>query len=153
VQLAGETDPHLASIVANRGGALLTRFSARGEVADCSAAVTAYRRAISLIGAHRLERARHLAQLGQSLRARHQATGGAADLYEAVTVLRESVHAVAQEHPDRAMFCSYLAAALRARYSWHGSTADLDEAIEWHNQAAAGLPGRPHLGPACRRYR
>ncbi|HET9258026.1 MAG TPA: hypothetical protein VFO16_22885 [Pseudonocardiaceae bacterium] len=128
-------------MVANRGGAFLIRFSARRDVADCSAAIAAYRQALELVITGQPERSGYLAQLGQSLRARHHETGRTDDLYEAVIALREAIRLAGPAHRDSSRLCSLLGAALLARYLWHGSVQDLHEAIEWHDRAVADRPG------------
>jgi hypothetical protein len=138
--LAGEDHADVLSIVSNRTAGLYSRFQARGDVHDVTAASDGLRAALRQDGLVGPGRARYLGQLGLLLAARHRATGVEADLHEAVTALREAVAGLPPTHPDRALLCTVLGSALTTRYVRYGAITDLDEGISWHETAAA-LPG------------
>lgn len=141
VDAAGETDPDLATILANRAGALLAAAETLGDD-TLAAAAAGYRWAAALTADHPAAHATHLAQLAQVLRAQATAGGNAAAAREAVRLMRMAVELAGPAHRDHAVFCSQLGSALVRRYLRHGAMIDLNEAIAWHDRAVAGITTR-----------
>ncbi|NUS81063.1 MAG: CHAT domain-containing protein, partial [Streptomyces sp.] len=138
--------PHEGVLLTHLGEALHARSVRTASPGDNDEAVTALRRARTLLtGFHPTAVSKCLSELGLAQRRRHHFTGAPADLDEAITVFRAAVHHN-HDAPQQLVDESHLAGALFLRYADSGNPADLDEAILWNRRALAHLPDEtgPH---------
>ena len=135
-------DPALPGRRSNLASARATRFLARGELADLTAAIDLLRTAVATAPEDR-ERAGYAANLGVALSTRYGHLGEGRDLDEAVSWLRRAVDALAAGYPDRVPALSGLGLALRTRYQRDGDGADLDAAVAALEEALAATSDRP----------
>ncbi|MDQ7030282.1 MAG: CHAT domain-containing protein [Ardenticatenia bacterium] len=131
--------PDWATMQANLGLALRTRFEALGQVADLDAAIQAFQKALALAREGSPDWATMQANLGGAFLRRFEALGQVADLDAAIQAFQKALAVAREGSPDWATMQANLGLALRTRFEALGQVADLDAAIQAFQKALAGL--------------
>lgn len=136
-----------AALLDNASGALGTRFSWTGAVADLREAIGYSRQAEAMTDRGDPAWAVRASNLSALLRVRFDARGDQADLDQAVTLSRAAAELTAPEEPGRGLHWSNASNALAARFQIWRERQDLDEAIAAGRMAVDSTPpGHPARG-------
>ena len=132
--------PDRATMLANLGKHLSTRYDRTGALEDLQEAILRFEEAVAAAPVGYPDRAGMLTNLGNCLSTRFGWTGALEDLQEGIRRSEEAVAATPVDHPDRAGRLSNLGKHLSTRFDRTGALEDLQEAIRLGEEAVAATP-------------
>ncbi|KAI0083142.1 CHAT domain-containing protein [Irpex rosettiformis] len=140
MEVTEDDNPDKASIIANLGASLSTRFECVGEPQDLEESISLKQLANALAPDDSPEKHSRLSNLAVSLKSRFEREGRAEDLEEAIKLETRAVELVPNGHVDKPVVLNNLGNSLARRFEHSGSANDLEKAIELQTRAVELTP-------------
>ncbi|KAI0083490.1 CHAT domain-containing protein [Irpex rosettiformis] len=140
MEVTEDNNPKKATIIANLGLSLSTRFKCVGESQDLEESISLGQLANALTPDDSPDKHQRLGNLAVSIVSRFEREGRAEDLEEAIALWTQAVKVVPDGHVDKPMLLSNLGASFYLVFEHSGSANDLEKAVELLTHAVELTP-------------